>query len=127
MKTQIARIVNQAERIYSIDSATADASYRVNLKLTTCTCPQHTHRLSNLPESDPQRQAGCKHVQACLRQESFLLASLKAKRLSDSQLLDALQKYQANQDHAICGAIRVERARRKAAAAADAALREMFS
>ncbi|MBA2704804.1 MAG: hypothetical protein H0U60_13245 [Blastocatellia bacterium] len=127
MKTQIARIVNQAERIYSIDSATADASYRVNLKLNTCTCPQHVHRLSKLPASDPQRQAGCKHVQACRLQEKFLLASLKAKKLSDAQLIVSIQHYQEQGKHEIAGACRCEQERRRQAARADAELKAIFA
>lgn len=123
MPALTARIVNQAEGLFAVDSATGEGSYRVNLKQGSCTCPHFAKRLSGLPIGDPARV--CKHQVAAAAQQPFLIAAAKAKMLSDALLVELLAKHAANP--LVSGVLRCERHRRRQAAAADAHARAIFS
>lgn len=118
----LVRLVNQHEELFAVDSFRGEGTYMVSLKHRTCDCPHYKGRLSHLPQNDPGR--ACKHQQAAAAQRPFLLAAVKAKRLSDQQLTDALARHGTNP--VVGGALRVERQRRRAAAAQDQALLAVF-
>lgn len=60
-------------------------------------------------------------------QSAFILAALKAKKLSDAQLVAAIQHYQTTEKQHVAGACRVERHQRTQAAVADQVLRDVFA
>ncbi len=114
-----ARLVNEHEQLYAVDSFREEGkSYLVNLKRDpTCTCPHFSKRGPLV----------CKHIQACMEQRDWLKAAKLARSLSDEQLEKWLRHHQEEGNLLVAGAIRVERARRKQAAAEDAKLKAIFA
>jgi uncharacterized Zn finger protein len=110
-----ARIVNQSEQIYAIDSFRNESkSYLVNLKHSTCDCPAF------------RKSGPCKHVAAVRQQARYLKLLTIARTLTDANLSRLLVKYTELGDAETAGALRVERHRRRQLAEEDARLKELF-
>lgn len=120
-KPQPARLVNQNEQLYAIDSFRCEEkSYLVNLKTSTCTCPHWQARLKGSGQD-------CKHLTDVRRQARFLKLLQTARALTDDTLALLLRKYTEQEDWETAGAIRCAREERRRATARDAALKAVFA
>ena len=114
-----ARLVNAHEQLYAIDSFRANGkSYLVNLHTCTCTCPDFAAR---------GRERPCKHLESVRTQGRFLQLLVTARSLKDADLARLLIRYTELGDAETAGALRVERQRRRDAAARDEARRDVFA